>query len=83
MLTPPKGSDEQIANAMSKYDRDSRDLHRNLGSRIVIAREIRNKDVARRWGKAVANYLDDYDENKLEAAFDSLVKDIVEIGLKA
>jgi hypothetical protein len=78
-----KRGDEQGRAAMDQYDKDAREFHRIIGSRIVIARELKAARIAARWENAVLEYLGDKNEETLESVYDSLVDDLVEIGLRA
>jgi hypothetical protein len=69
--------------ATENYDRAVVDLHRNLGSRLLIANEIKDAKISERWKAGLEDYLLDYNDEKLDAMYGSLVDDIVKIGLKA
>jgi len=76
-------TDPETAVALHRqYDNAVLDLHRNLGSRILIANEIRGAAIAFRWKNALNNFTTDHDESKLNAEYEELVEDIVGIGLK-
>jgi hypothetical protein len=66
-----------------KYRHDVIDLHRNLGSRILIADEIRKAKVKERWRIAVQAYSEDRNLEKLDGEYESLVEDITTIGKMA
>jgi hypothetical protein len=64
-----------------QYDSSVLDLHRNLGSRLLIANEIKKAQIKKRWKDAGEDYGKDYDEQKLNSVYEKLVDKIVEIGL--
>jgi hypothetical protein len=66
-----------------KYRHDVIDLHRNLGSRILIADEIKKANVKERWRIAVETYSEDRNLQKLDGEYESLVEDIMTIGKRA
>jgi hypothetical protein len=68
--------------AVAEYDRAVLDLHRNLGSRLLIATEIKDMRIAARWEAALDRFRKHSDENELNAAYQSVIDDIVTIGLK-
>ena len=76
------GYSADSAAITQQYSSSVLDLHRNLGSRLVIANEIKKAQIKKRWAAVIADYLFDYDEEKLESAYESLVDDIVKIGLQ-
>ena len=85
-LRLPRQSGEengQHAAAAQQYNSSVLDLHRSLGSCLLIASEIKNAQIKKRWADALSDYLFDYDEKKLNSAYESLVDDIVKIGLKS
>ena len=57
------------------------DLHRNFGSRILIADELKKANIHNRWNSALESF--DGDLKKLNAEYEKLVDDIVQIGLRA
>jgi hypothetical protein len=65
-----------------QYSASVLDLHRNLGSRVLIAIQIKEAQIGARWKTAVEAFQSDDDEVALEAAYQGLVDDIVQIGLK-
>lgn len=81
-LSTGDNDNDQTAASSRNYDASVLDLHRNLGSRLLIANEIKNVQISQRWSEAVKNYLFDYDDIKLNSAYESMVDDIVKIGLK-
>ncbi len=84
LRVPHKSGEDNGQNAAvaEQYNSSVLDLHRILGSCLLIANEIKNTQIKKRWADALANYLFDYDEAKLDSAYESLVDDIVKIGLK-
>jgi hypothetical protein len=74
---------DQRAAASQQYDTSVIDLHRKLGSCLLIANEIKNTQIKKRWKDATDDYLFDYDDKKLDSAYESMVDDIVKIGLKS
>ena len=66
-----------------KYRHDVIDLHRNLGSRILIADDIKKAKVKDRWRIAVQRYREDRSVEKLDGEYESLVEDITTIGKRA
>jgi hypothetical protein len=75
--------DAEHAAVTQQYRSSVVDLHRNLGSRFLIAHQIKTAQIKKRWGEARDNYLFDYDDQKLETAYEILVDDIVKIGLQS
>jgi hypothetical protein len=75
-------ADRIAANLAKQYDNAVLDLHRNLGSRLLIAIEIKNAGIAKRWKTALESFEHDNDEEKLNAEYERIVSDIVNIGLK-
>jgi hypothetical protein len=73
---------EQYARE-EKYKHDVIDLHRNLGSRILIADDIKKAKVKERWRTAVQAYGEDRNLEKLDREYESLVEDITTIGKRA
>jgi hypothetical protein len=73
-------SGPQAAAVTQQYSNAVLDLHRNLGSRILIAKELRRARIKERWRSAIGMY--DGDEKKLDDEYEKLVEDIVNIGLK-
>jgi hypothetical protein len=78
-----KASENAVA-VTQQYNKAVVNLHRNFGSRLLIANEIINAKIAARWQSEVIDpYLADYNDGKLDIAYQALVAEIVEIGLKA
>jgi hypothetical protein len=77
------GDSARSAAVTQQYNSSVIDLHRNLGSRLLIANEIKKAEIKKRWDNATRSHLEDYDEKKLDSAYESLVDDIVKIGLKS
>jgi hypothetical protein len=71
----------QVAMFVKQYDGAVVDLHRNFGSRILIAKEIRKARIQERWNAALNSY--DGDNTKLDAAYGKIAAEIVDIGLNA
>ncbi len=71
----------QAATATKEYSGAVFDLHRNFGSRILIADELNRANIQKRWNAAVDLF--DGDLKKLNAEYENLREDIVKIGRKA
>jgi hypothetical protein len=71
----------QAAIFAKQYSDAVLDLHRNFGSRILIAKEIRKARIQERWKTALDSY--SKTPNRLDDEYESIVEDIVNIGLKA
>lgn len=72
---------ETGAQAYARTQRDmahALDLHRKLGSRMLIAEEIRKARISERWAAAMAAHSSD-----LDAEYQPLADEIVNIGIKA
>jgi len=59
------------------------DLHRNLGSRILISREIRKARIKDRWAEAATAHLKDNDEKKLTQEYEAIAEEIRKFGVEA
>lgn len=77
-----KASENAIV-VTQQYSEAVVNLHRNLGSRLLIANEIKDAKIALRWQKEIIEaYLNDYDDEKLDVAYQNVIAEIVKIGLK-
>ena len=71
----------EAALKANQYSDAVLDLHRNFGSRILIADELKKANIRNRWNTATDSF--DGDLKKLNAEYERLVEEIVQIGLKA
>ena len=69
----------QAAILTKQYDGAALDLHRNLGSRILIANQIKKAQISKRWTAALNSY--NGDGEKLNTEYEKIVEDIIKIGL--
>jgi hypothetical protein len=70
----------QAAIFAKQYGDAVLDLHRNFRSRILIADELKRASIPNRWNAALDSF--DGDFKKLNAEYDQLAEEIVQIGLK-
>jgi hypothetical protein len=65
----------------NQYSNAVLDLHRNFGSRILIADELNKAKIRDRWKSATDDF--DGDLKKLNAEYEKIAEEIAKIGLKA
>ena len=71
----------QAAIFAQQYSDAVLDLHRNFGSRILIADELKKANIRIRWEATTGGF--DGDLKKLNAEYEKLAEEIVKIGVKA
>ena len=81
--TQPGGARPDAAMIQKQYSDAVLDLHRNLGSRILIASALKEAKIQQRWDHALSAYYKDRDEKKLEIEYQNIADDIVKIGVSA
>jgi hypothetical protein len=73
---------DQAKAIEERYEQSTLDLHRNLGSRLLIANQMRHLNIVGRWKAAEESFIYNNDEEKLSSDYEGLVEDIVKIGLR-
>jgi hypothetical protein len=68
-------------NSLTTYNDAVAELHRVLGSRLLIAEEIEKADIRDRWTTAMTNFVTDGENDHLTATYEAIRQEIVALAL--